>query len=89
MFLTISSGIGHDMWVVILGRAVSGMGGAGTMTVSSIIITGKIELQFKREVVLTVSRYCSPARSGYLESVCQYCDDSRAQSRWSTGWMAE
>ncbi|KAJ5112038.1 hypothetical protein N7532_000083 [Penicillium argentinense] len=32
-------GIGSQMWVVILGRAISGMGGAGTMTISSVIIT--------------------------------------------------
>lgn len=37
--LTVSSGIGSQMWVVILGRAISGMGGAGTMTISSVIIT--------------------------------------------------
>ncbi|KAJ5684877.1 uncharacterized protein N7477_001222 [Penicillium maclennaniae] len=35
----IISGIGHDMWVVILGRAICGMGGGGIMTISSIIIT--------------------------------------------------
>lgn len=28
------------MWMVTLGRAISGIGGAGIMTVSSIIITG-------------------------------------------------
>jgi predicted MFS family arabinose efflux permease len=27
------------MWTVILGRAISGMGGAGTMIISSVIIT--------------------------------------------------
>ncbi|KAJ5112900.1 hypothetical protein N7456_001434 [Penicillium angulare] len=32
-------GIGSEMWIVILGRAISGMGGAGTMTISSVIIT--------------------------------------------------
>jgi predicted MFS family arabinose efflux permease len=41
------SGIGTQMWVVILGRAISGMGGAGTMTISSIIITDIVP---KREV---------------------------------------
>ncbi|KAJ5602221.1 hypothetical protein N7510_011755 [Penicillium lagena] len=35
----IISGIGSQMWVVILGRAISGVGGAGTMTISSVIIT--------------------------------------------------
>jgi MFS family permease len=61
MFLTIASGVGHDMWVVILGRAISGMGGAGTMTISSIIITGETERRFKLDGVLTRFRYCSPA----------------------------
>lgn len=28
------------MWMVIVGRAISGIGGSGIMTVSSIIITG-------------------------------------------------
>ena len=35
------------MWVVILGRAISGMGGAGIMTISSIMITDIVP---KREV---------------------------------------
>lgn len=35
------------MWVVIFGRAISGMGGAGIMTISSIIITDIVP---KREV---------------------------------------
>ncbi|KAJ5915323.1 hypothetical protein N7454_011077 [Penicillium verhagenii] len=35
----IISGVGSQMWIVILGRAISGMGGAGTMTISSVIIT--------------------------------------------------
>ncbi|CAG8885688.1 unnamed protein product [Penicillium egyptiacum] len=43
----IMSGLGIHMWVVILGRAVSGMGGAGIMTMSSIIITDIVP---KREV---------------------------------------
>lgn len=30
------------MWIVILGRALSGIGGAGVMTMSSIIITGRL-----------------------------------------------
>lgn len=45
--LTTSSGIGSQMWPVILGRAISGMGGAGIMTISSIII---IDIVPKREV---------------------------------------
>lgn len=36
-----------QMGMVILGRAISGMGGAGTMTISSIIITDIVP---KREV---------------------------------------
>ncbi|CAI7588887.1 unnamed protein product [Penicillium pancosmium] len=32
-------GVGPQMWTVILGRAISGMGGAGTMIISSVIIT--------------------------------------------------
>ncbi|OQE84119.1 hypothetical protein PENNAL_c0029G09852 [Penicillium nalgiovense] len=43
----IVSGLGIHMWVVILGRATSGMGGAGIMTISSIIITDIVP---KREV---------------------------------------
>lgn len=38
--LTQLSGIGHVMPIVILGRIISGMGGAGIMAMSSIIITG-------------------------------------------------
>ncbi|KAJ5248600.1 hypothetical protein N7468_000051 [Penicillium chermesinum] len=40
-------GLGSQMWVVILGRAISGIGGAGTMTISSVIITDIVP---KREV---------------------------------------
>ncbi|PKY03519.1 efflux pump antibiotic resistance protein [Aspergillus campestris IBT 28561] len=36
------SGIGHGLWMVILGRAVSGIGGAGIMTLGSVIITADI-----------------------------------------------
>ncbi|KAJ6142514.1 hypothetical protein N7471_001967 [Penicillium samsonianum] len=43
----IMSGLGTHMWVVIWGRAISGMGGAGIMTISSIIITDIVP---KREV---------------------------------------
>ncbi|KAI2670631.1 hypothetical protein DTO006G1_9438 [Penicillium roqueforti] len=43
----ILSGIGTRMWVVVFGRAISGMGGAGIMTISSIIITDIVP---KREV---------------------------------------
>ncbi|KAJ6088220.1 hypothetical protein N7486_009481 [Penicillium sp. IBT 16267x] len=43
----IISGVGSQMWIVILGRAISGMGGAGTMTISSVIIT---DLVPKREI---------------------------------------
>ncbi|KAE8370217.1 major facilitator superfamily domain-containing protein [Aspergillus caelatus] len=32
-------GIGRDLWTVIVGRAVSGIGGAGIMTLGSVIIT--------------------------------------------------
>ena len=39
-----TSGVGQTMWMVILGRAVSGIGGAGIMTVSSIIITGMLKM---------------------------------------------
>ncbi|KAJ5768778.1 Major facilitator superfamily domain general substrate transporter [Penicillium odoratum] len=35
----IISGVASHMGVVILGRAISGIGGAGTMTISSVIIT--------------------------------------------------
>ncbi|KAL4960096.1 major facilitator superfamily domain-containing protein [Aspergillus stella-maris] len=40
-------GLAADMWIVILGRALSGVGGAGVMTMSSIIIT---DIVSKREV---------------------------------------
>ncbi|KAJ5660714.1 uncharacterized protein N7484_000086 [Penicillium longicatenatum] len=43
----IISGVGSQMWIVILGRAISGMGGAGTMTISSVIITDIVP---KREI---------------------------------------
>ncbi|KAJ6016644.1 hypothetical protein N7451_000023 [Penicillium sp. IBT 35674x] len=43
----IVSGVGSQMWIVILGRAISGMGGAGTMTISSVIITDIVP---KREI---------------------------------------
>ncbi|CAG8416725.1 unnamed protein product [Penicillium salamii] len=43
----ILSGVASQMRMVILGRAISGMGGAGTMTISSIIITDIVP---KREV---------------------------------------
>ncbi|KAK1142979.1 hypothetical protein N8T08_007220 [Aspergillus melleus] len=41
------SGIGRDLWTVIAGRAVSGIGGAGIMTLGSIIITDTVP---RREV---------------------------------------
>ncbi|OJJ54835.1 hypothetical protein ASPSYDRAFT_81724 [Aspergillus sydowii CBS 593.65] len=40
-------GLATEMWIVILGRALSGIGGAGVMTMSSIIIT---DIVSKREV---------------------------------------
>ncbi|KAI9374313.1 major facilitator superfamily domain-containing protein [Aspergillus egyptiacus] len=40
-------GVATDMWVVILGRALSGVGGAGVMTMSAIIIT---DIVAKREI---------------------------------------
>ncbi|KAL5333998.1 major facilitator superfamily domain-containing protein [Aspergillus crustosus] len=40
-------GLATDMWIVILGRALSGIGGAGVMTMSSIIITDIVP---KREI---------------------------------------
>ncbi|KAG6811800.1 hypothetical protein H0H92_005816 [Tricholoma furcatifolium] len=43
------SGIGSQMWIVVLGRAVSGMGGAGIMTVGSVIITDIVP---KRDVAI-------------------------------------
>ncbi|KAJ5298069.1 hypothetical protein N7508_008318 [Penicillium antarcticum] len=43
----ILSGVGSQMWMVVLGRAISGSGGAGIMTISSIVITDIVP---KREV---------------------------------------
>ncbi|KAL2807945.1 major facilitator superfamily domain-containing protein [Aspergillus granulosus] len=40
-------GLATDLWVVIMGRAISGIGGAGVMTMGSIIITDIVP---KREV---------------------------------------
>ncbi|KAL4922108.1 major facilitator superfamily domain-containing protein [Aspergillus aurantiobrunneus] len=40
-------GLATDLWIVILGRALSGIGGAGVMTMSSIIIT---DIVSKRDV---------------------------------------
>jgi hypothetical protein len=34
------SGLGRDMWAVILGRAISGIGGAGISGMAAVIITG-------------------------------------------------
>jgi MFS family permease len=48
------------MWVVILGRAICGMGGGGIMTISSIIITGENSPVPELDDMLTVSRYCPP-----------------------------
>lgn len=42
--MPIYSGLGREMWQVILGRAISGIGGAGTMTVAAVIITGMFEM---------------------------------------------
>ena len=36
-----NSGIANNLWIVIAGRAISGIGGAGIMTIGSVIITGK------------------------------------------------
>ncbi|KAE8154678.1 major facilitator superfamily domain-containing protein [Aspergillus avenaceus] len=41
------SGVGRDLWTVIAGRAVSGIGGAGIMTLGSVIITDVVP---RREV---------------------------------------
>jgi len=38
----IYSGLGREMWQVILGRAISGIGGAGTITVAAVIIAGTV-----------------------------------------------
>ncbi|PLB51402.1 efflux pump antibiotic resistance protein [Aspergillus steynii IBT 23096] len=43
----LASGMGRDLWTVIVGRAVSGIGGAGIMTLGSIIITDTVP---RREV---------------------------------------
>ncbi|KAJ6089274.1 hypothetical protein N7467_004490 [Penicillium canescens] len=43
----ILSGIGSQMWMVVLGRSISGMGGAGIMTISSVVITDIVP---KREI---------------------------------------
>ncbi|KAL4783612.1 major facilitator superfamily domain-containing protein [Aspergillus varians] len=43
----VACGLATDMWIVILGRALSGIGGAGVMTMSAIIIT---DIVSKREV---------------------------------------
>ncbi|KAL4901996.1 hypothetical protein BDW74DRAFT_187011 [Aspergillus multicolor] len=40
-------GLATDMWIVIVGRALSGVGGAGVMTMSAIIIT---DIVAKREI---------------------------------------
>lgn len=38
--LTLSSGVGSSMSQVIAGRAITGIGGGGMMTMASIVITG-------------------------------------------------
>jgi MFS family permease len=35
------SGIGQELWQVILGRVITGLGGAGMVTMAAVIITGK------------------------------------------------
>ena len=67
------------MWIVILGRAISGMGGAGTMTISSVIITGTHLRQptLKNRIFkLTEPRYRSQTRRCYMESLRQYLYDT-------------
>lgn len=57
--LTVNSGIGSQMWMVVLGRAISGSGGAGIMTISSVIITDVVP---KREIVGDSMRQIAPER---------------------------
>ena len=42
----ISSGAGVAMWQVILGRAISGLGGAGMTSLVSVLIAGKTKFCF-------------------------------------------
>lgn len=35
------SGVGQSMWQVIVGRVISGSGGAGMMALAAVIITGE------------------------------------------------
>ncbi|KAF9892941.1 hypothetical protein FE257_000533 [Aspergillus nanangensis] len=41
---SVISGVGPGLWAVISGRAISGIGGAGIMTMGSVIITGELEI---------------------------------------------
>jgi hypothetical protein len=41
-WLTWNSGIGQAYWQVILGRIITGCGASGTVSLASIIITGKM-----------------------------------------------
>lgn len=35
------SGVGRELWQIILGRAITGLGGAGMVTMAAVIITGQ------------------------------------------------
>ncbi|KAL2003748.1 hypothetical protein VTN02DRAFT_2384 [Thermoascus thermophilus] len=66
------SGLGREMWQVILGRAISGIGGAGTMTVAAVIIADlvpKRELAAWRSYVniaMTLGRSLGGPTGGWL-----------------------
>ena len=41
------SGAGQSMWQVIVGRVISGSGGAGLTSLAAVIIAGKFALTFE------------------------------------------
>ncbi|KAI1086070.1 MFS general substrate transporter [Rostrohypoxylon terebratum] len=68
----IGSGVGQSMWQVILGRVISGSGGAGLMSLAAVIITDLAPLrdvaswQSYLNVVATVGRSLGGPVGGFL-----------------------
>ncbi|SCO87833.1 related to multidrug resistance protein [Fusarium oxysporum] len=59
-------GAGQSMWQVILGRVISGSGGAGMTTMASVIITEVASWQSYMNVIATVGRSIGGPLGGFL-----------------------
>ena len=90
LMLYVDSAGGYSMWHIILGRAVSGIGGAGTLTVASVIITGTTQKDSLRypETKRLLSRPSPEKRYRSMEVLHQHRNDSRPQSRRTNRWLA-